>query len=171
MESTKVTIGGRQRGRRSRRYTRKQPRSQRVNNWAKEAGKYYKIHKGKDPKINEFSDVLKSPKFKAYYHSKYGSGESKGRFSKTRRIKKDADDAEPMSKENNDWDWGWDSDTKKFKKDANVKEEYFQKDELFQGGKKNNELLNGGKKKGGKKNLPEESEEVSEKVYEKVSEE
>jgi hypothetical protein len=166
MESTKVTIGGRRRQRR----TRKQPRSQRVNKWAKEAGKYYQLHKGKDPEIQEFSDVLKSPKFKEYYHSKYGTGtsQSKGRFSKTRRSKKGKMEVEPMSEGNNDDDWGW--DTKKFKKDEKQeyeKEERFQKDELFQGGKKNKDdkdvmeeyKLNGGKKKGGKKDPTDEPEE------------
>ena len=48
-------------------------RSRRVNMWAKAAGEYYHSHKN-DPKIKEFSDVLKSPDFKAYYQSKYGHG-------------------------------------------------------------------------------------------------
>ena len=48
-------------------------RSRRVNMWAKAAGEYYHSHKN-DPKIKEFSDVLKSSDFKAYYQSKYGHG-------------------------------------------------------------------------------------------------
>ena len=48
-------------------------RSRRINTWAKSAGEYYRSHKN-DPKIKEFSDVLKSPDFKAYYRSKYGKG-------------------------------------------------------------------------------------------------
>jgi hypothetical protein len=48
-------------------------RSRKVNMWAKAAGEYYHSHKN-DPKIKEFSDVLKSPDFKAYYRSKYGHG-------------------------------------------------------------------------------------------------
>jgi len=48
-------------------------RSRKINLWAKSAGEYYRAHKN-DPKIKEFSDVLKSPDFKAYYQSKYGKG-------------------------------------------------------------------------------------------------
>jgi hypothetical protein len=44
--------------------------------WAKAAGEYYRSHKN-DPKINSFSDVLKSPDFKAYYNSKYGKGQKR----------------------------------------------------------------------------------------------
>ena len=63
-------------------------RTRKVNMWAKAAGEYYRSHKN-DPKIKEFSDVLKSPDFKNYYMSKYGKGKS--RFTKknhTRNNKK-----------------------------------------------------------------------------------
>jgi len=59
MENNQIKKGGR--------------RSRRVNMWAKAAGEYYHSHKN-DPNIKEFRDVLKSPDFKAYYHSKYGKG-------------------------------------------------------------------------------------------------
>ena len=39
--------------------------------WAKSAGEYYRKNKGKNG-IESFSDVLKSPEFKAEYHAKYG---------------------------------------------------------------------------------------------------
>jgi hypothetical protein len=48
-------------------------RTRKANMWAKAAGEYYRSHKN-DPKIREFSDVLKSPDFKKYYLSKYGKG-------------------------------------------------------------------------------------------------
>jgi hypothetical protein len=66
-------------------------RTRKANMWAKAAGEYYRSHKN-DPKIREFSDVLKSPDFKKYYLSKYGKGKgsqiknSKKNF--TRRNKK-----------------------------------------------------------------------------------
>ena len=63
-------------------------RTRRVNAWAKAAGEYYRSHKN-DSDIQAFSDVLKSPKFKAYYDSKYKKREPKGRrFSKRRRSQK-----------------------------------------------------------------------------------
>ena len=51
-------------------------RSRKPSMWAKAAGEYYRSHKN-DPKINSFSDVLKSPDFKAYYASKYGKGQKR----------------------------------------------------------------------------------------------
>ena len=68
--STKIAYGGR--------------RTRRVNAWAKAAGEYYRSHKN-DPDIQDFSDVLKSPKFKAYYQSKYGKNTSRPSFNSTRR--------------------------------------------------------------------------------------
>jgi len=60
-------------------------RTRKANMWAKAAGEYYRSHKN-DPKIKEFSDVLKSPDFKKYYLSKYGKGKgmagSQTKFSK-----------------------------------------------------------------------------------------
>lgn len=53
-------IGGRMRGR-----TKK---ARKMNNWAKAAGEYYNDHKNE---VESFSDVLKSPKFRAYYNKKY----------------------------------------------------------------------------------------------------
>ena len=41
------------------------------NSWAKCAGQYYRMHKH-DKNIKSFSDVLKSPDFKKYYHTKCG---------------------------------------------------------------------------------------------------
>lgn len=41
------------------------------NSWAKCAGQYYRMHKH-DKNIKSFSDVLKSPDFKKYYHTKIG---------------------------------------------------------------------------------------------------
>ena len=61
-------------------------RSRRVNMWAKAAGEYYHSHKN-DPKIKEFSDVLKSPDFKAYYQSKYGHGKNTSKNRNTQRNK------------------------------------------------------------------------------------
>ena len=111
-------------------------RTRRVNAWAKAAGEYYRAHK-KDPEIKEFSDVLKSPKFKAYYHSKYGKKNSrhsfrttrkasKGRFSRNRRFNKfeEEEDMEEEEetvykgkkgkarKEVDDWSWGFDKKRK-----------------------------------------------------------
>lgn len=51
-------------------------RSRKPSMWAKAAGEYYRSHKN-DPKIKSFSDVLKSPDFKAYYASKYGKGQKR----------------------------------------------------------------------------------------------
>ena len=163
MEAEKITIGGR------RRRTRKQHRTRRVNTWAKAAGEYYRSHKN-DPDIEEFSDVLKSPKFKEYYNSKYGknvSSKSRGRFGKTRRFKhedEDMEEDEPMTKAPkgrkgkakgkkaaDDWGWGWESDKKGFKEEeqqGKQGKERFQKNELFNGGKK--------EKKGGKNQQQEE---------------
>ena len=62
-------------------------RTRKANMWAKAAGEYYRSHKN-DPKIKEFSDVLKSPDFKKYYLSKY-KGKGKGSQTKfTRKQKK-----------------------------------------------------------------------------------
>ena len=69
------------------RHTRK------VNAWAKAAGEYYRAHKN-DPDISEFRDVLKSPKFKSYYQSKYGKFSKKptkvrfGKSNKNHTMKK-----------------------------------------------------------------------------------
>jgi|UniRef100_A0A6C0DWX3 hypothetical protein len=46
------------------------------NSWAKCAGEYYRKHKH-DKDISSFSDVLKSKKFKEYYHSKNGKHSKK----------------------------------------------------------------------------------------------
>ena len=146
-------------------------RTRRVNAWAKAAGEYYRSHKN-DPDIKEFSDVLKSPKFKAYYQSKYGKKSSRpsfkstrkasrGRFSRYNKYEEDEDMEEEGEKEEDvvykekkgkgkarkevdDWSWGFDK--KNFKEEEEQKEEK-QKEQRFQ----KNELFNGGKK-GGKKN-------------------
>jgi hypothetical protein len=146
-------------------------RTRRVNAWAKAAGQYYSEHKN-DADIKEFSDVLKSPKFKAYYHSKYGKKKyqpsfkstrkaSRGRFGKSRRFNKfeEEEDMEEQQeivykgkkgkgkakKQADDWSWGFD---KNFKEEENQqekqKEQRFQKNELFNGGKKGK---NGGNNK------------------------
>ena len=130
-------------------------RTRRVNAWAKAAGEYYRSHKN-DSDIQDFSDVLKSPKFKAYYQSKYGKKSSRPSFNSTRKSrgqtrrlnkyveneekeeKEDIEEEEPIHKEKkdkkekkeaDDWSWGWESDKKNFKKDE-------EKNELFNGGKK-----------------------------------
>jgi hypothetical protein len=146
-------------------------RTRRVNAWAKAAGEYYRSHKN-DPDIKEFSDVLKSPKFKAYYQSKYGNKKyqpsfkstrkaSRGRFGKSRRYNKYEENdvmeeeeqeivykgkkgKEKARKEVDDWSWGFDK--KNFKEEEQQQDEN-QKEQRFQ----KNELFNGGKK-GGKKN-------------------
>jgi hypothetical protein len=81
------------------RHTRK------VNAWAKAAGEYYRAHKN-DPDISEFRDVLKSPKFKSYYQSKYGKFSKKttnmrfGKFNKNRTMKKmDNEEEKEMEEE------------------------------------------------------------------------
>ena len=154
-------------------------RTRRVNAWAKAAGQYYREHKD-DADIKEFSDVLKSPKFKAYYHSKYGKKKyqpsfkstrkaSRGRFGKSRRYNKfeenDVMEEEEQEivyngkkgkgkarKEVDDWSWGFDK--KNFKEEENQqekqKEQRFQKNELFNGGKKG--------KKGGNNNQQQNQE-------------
>jgi hypothetical protein len=63
------------------------------NLWSKLAGEYYNEHKN-DSDIEKFSDVLKSPKFRAYYESqKNGSStivakKTKGKISKKKIGKK-----------------------------------------------------------------------------------
>jgi len=57
-------MGGRMEGRMGGR-TKK---ARKMNNWAKAAGEYYNDHKNE---VESFSDVLKSPKFRAYYNKKY----------------------------------------------------------------------------------------------------
>jgi hypothetical protein len=57
-------------------------RARKVNNWAKAAGEYYRLHKNDDD-IEKFSDVLKSPKFKEYYESKYGKGKKTVTFTES----------------------------------------------------------------------------------------
>ena len=63
------------------------------NLWSKLAGEYYNEHKN-DSDIEKFSDVLKSPKFRAYYESqKNGSSmpstkKTKGKMSKKKVSKK-----------------------------------------------------------------------------------
>ena len=175
MEAEKITIGGR------RRRTRKQHRTRRVNTWAKAAGEYYRSHKN-DPDIEEFSDVLKSPKFKEYYNSKYGknvSSKSRGRFGKTRRFKhedEDMEEDEPMTKAPkgrkgkakgkkaaDDWGWGWESDKKGFKEEEQQGKERFQKNELFNGGKK--------EKKGGKNQQQEEGKQQQQEGKQQQQEE
>jgi len=57
-------------------------RTRKASAWAAAAGKYWREHKN-DPDINEFSDVLKSAKFRAeYYGTKNGKSSSTG-FNKT----------------------------------------------------------------------------------------
>lgn len=57
------------------------------NLWSKLAGEYYNEHKN-DSDIEKFSDVLKSPKFRAYYESKKNGSsmvvakKTKGKISK-----------------------------------------------------------------------------------------
>jgi hypothetical protein len=46
----------------------KSRKSRKPNMWAKAAGEYYRAHS----EITDFSEVLKSPKFKEYYRNKYG---------------------------------------------------------------------------------------------------
>ena len=154
-------------------------RTRRVNAWAKAAGQYYRDHKD-DADIKDFSDVLKSPKFKAYYHSKYGKKKyqpsfkstrkaSSGRFGKSRRYnmfeeEEDMDEEQETvykgkkgkgkaRKEVDDWSWGFDK--KNFKEEENQqekqKEQHFQKNELFNGGKKG--------KKGGNNNQQQQNQE------------
>jgi hypothetical protein len=43
-------------------------KARKPNAWAKAAGEYYNANKAK---FDSFSDVLKSPKFRAYYNKKY----------------------------------------------------------------------------------------------------
>jgi hypothetical protein len=157
-------------------------RTRRVNAWAKAAGEYYRSHKN-DPDIQEFSDVLKSPKFKAYYQSKYGKKSSRSQFNSTKRVVKGRFDRTRRSnktekkreEEADDWSWGWESDKKKFKEEEqeqeeNQKEQQFQKNELFNGGKK------GGKKnskKGGvcsKENFKQEQEQQQQEEEEQQEE-
>ena len=63
------------------------------NLWSKLAGEYYNEHKN-DSDIEKFSDVLKSPKFRAYYESKKNGSsmvvakKTKGKFSKKKVTKK-----------------------------------------------------------------------------------
>ena len=54
------------------------------NAWSKAAGEYWNDHK-KDEDIKSFSDVLKSPKFRAYYNSKYGDGKSTSGIKKSKK--------------------------------------------------------------------------------------
>jgi len=61
------------------------------NLWAKLAGKYYEEHKNDDD-INEFKDVLQSPKYKAYYNSEKArlngsSTKKRGKSNKTKKNK------------------------------------------------------------------------------------
>jgi hypothetical protein len=97
-------------------------RTRRVNAWAKAAGEYYRSHKN-DPDIQAFSDVLKSPKFKAYYQSKYGNKSkssspsfkstrraSRGRFGRTRRSNKYKKNEDEDMEENMDEDMDEDMD-------------------------------------------------------------
>ena len=57
-------------------------RTRKASAWAAAAGKYWREHKN-DPDINEFSDVLKSAKFRAeYYGTKNGKSSNIG-FNKT----------------------------------------------------------------------------------------
>ena len=57
-------------------------RTRKASAWAAAAGKYWREHKN-DPDINEFSDVLKSAKFRAeYYGTKNGKSLNTG-FKKT----------------------------------------------------------------------------------------
>jgi hypothetical protein len=127
-------------------------RTRRVNAWAKAAGEYYRSHKN-DPDIREFSDVLKSPKFKAYYQSKYGKKssrpastrkerrsrfirrsneeeESKEEESKEEESKEEEEEERPMKKEKkekkaDDWSWGFGEEEEKKPKKAYKRNRYF----------------------------------------------
>ena len=160
-------------------------RTRRVNAWAKAAGEYYRSHKN-DPDIQAFSDVLKSPKFKAYYQSKYGNKSkssspsfkstrraSRGRFGRTRRsnkYKKQEDMNEDMDEdmdkdEDIDKDMDEDMDKRPYKGKKGKKgsaDDWSWGWESDKKGKneqrfKKNEYLNGGKK-GGKQQEEEEEE-------------
>jgi len=118
-------------------------RTRRVNAWAKAAGEYYRSHKN-DPDIREFSDVLKSPKFKAYYQSKYGKSGSTRKQRNTRRRSneeeeskeeesKEEEEERPMKKDkkekkekkSDDWSWGLDEEEEKKPKKAYKRNRYF----------------------------------------------
>lgn len=80
------------------------------NLWSKLAGEYYNEHKN-DSDIEKFSDVLKSPKFRAYYESKKNGSsmpstkKTKGKMSKKKiskkgkKSRKARDDEEMMEEE------------------------------------------------------------------------
>jgi hypothetical protein len=88
-------------------------RTRKANMWAKAAGEYYRSHKN-DPKIKEFSDVLKSPNFKNYYMTKYGKGKGT-RFS--RKVSKyQREPMEEMEETNKEEQYEWVKVPKKGKK-------------------------------------------------------
>jgi hypothetical protein len=74
-------------------------RSGRGNAWSKAAGEYWRAHKN-DSDIEKFSDVLKSPKFRAYYNSKYGDGKSSAGLKKSKKnMKMDMEETETEKEE------------------------------------------------------------------------